>query len=310
VAQLVPQGESSLSLSEAEAKNSIWTPDITLTNADFGGKQVVSTTFFVNYDGSVNKTQRVLATMTGNYSVRDYPYDRQLLPLSLASGSYMLEDLRLELINDSQVVGAADGLFNDSNWKMLGFNADVYADVDGSLRKSRGRFVVQVARGTADFETNVMLPEIALVFCAWMVFLLPVAPQFAMPRVTLSMVSFLSVLTINMRTLSRIPEARHGMAWIELFDGAVRYLIFTTVCFNMLIETTFHTWEDQVLAKRLTNELRLLFPVYSVLLISSCWFADGSNMESICWMQRLGLVFYVVLHSTLAIWRCKKKSAE
>jgi hypothetical protein len=309
VAQLVPQGESSLSLSEDEAKNSIWTPDIVLTNADFKGNKVVSTTFFVNYDGSVNKTQRVLATMTGNYSVSDYPYDRQQLPLYLASGSYMLEDLRLELINDSQVVGAADGLLNDSNWKLLGFNTEVYAEVDGSLRKSRGHFVLHVARGTEQFEQNVMLPEIALVFCAWMVFLLPVAPQFAMPRVTLSMVSFLSVLTINMRTLSQIPESRHGMAWIELFDGAVRYLIFTTVCFNMLIEATFHTWEDPVLAKKLTIELRLLFPVYSGLLISSCWFADASTLESICWMQRVGLAFYVVLHISLAIWRCKTKSA-
>lgn len=189
-------------------------------------------------------------------------------------------------------------------------STEVYAEVDGSLRKSRGRFVLQVARGNEQFEQNVMLPEIALVFCAWMVFLLPVAPQFAMPRVTLSMVSFLSVLTINMRTLSLIPESRQGMAWIELFDGAVRYLIFTTVCFNMVIETTFHTWEDPVLAKRLTNELRLLFPVYSALLISSCWFADASTIDSICWMQRVGLVFYVTLHISLAIWRCKTKSAD
>lgn len=222
----------------------------------------------------------------------------------------MLEDLRLELITDPLFVGAADDLFNETNWKLLKSNTEVYAEVDGSLRKSRGRFIVQVARSTASMEQDVMLPELALVFCAWMVFMLPVAPPFAMPRVTLSMVSFLSMLTINMRTLSKLPETRHGMTWIELFDGVVRYLIFTTVCFNMLVETTFHTWENPALAKKITNELRLLFPVYSALLISSCWFADASSLDSICWMQRLGLFFYVALHFTLAIWRCKGKTED
>lgn len=300
---ILPEGDASVSLSQEVAEGLIWMPDMVVTNADFLGSEVKSTTVFVNADGTVNKTQRLLLRMRSEYAVDEFPYDKQLLKLELASSAYMSQDVRLKPMKDASMSGAEASLFAATNWKFLNFHLEEATTIDGTLSKSRGFFNVHVARDPSSIQQNVMYPEIFLVALAYTVFLFPVSPAFAMPRVGTSMISFLSMLTVNMQTLQMLPESRPEITWMDGFDVTCRYLVFTVICLNVVVEAAFHILEEQDLAKQMTRELSLIYPFGATLAVGSCWLAYTHNLQTVCWMQRLGIVSAASIYVASAVLR-------
>jgi len=195
--RLVPEGHDDITLSATRADEDLWTPDIVVTNMDLQGEEVISTSFNVNKQGLVSKTQRVLAQLIANYDVSNYPYDTQKLYVILASGTYMSEDVQMQAMGEAS---AADEAFSESNWILSNMALSTKEEKDSSLSKSRGLLQLRVKHDPAGVFSSCIVPEILILVLSYTVFLMPMETAFVMPRVATGMIAFLSLLTLSQQT--------------------------------------------------------------------------------------------------------------
>ncbi|CAE7414138.1 GLRB [Symbiodinium natans] len=297
-AGLVPQDLRHRILSSDQATQLMWMPDIVITNVEIEGQQVVSTSIYVDDSGNVNKTQRVLVRIKEEFDGKEFPYDKQALTIQLASATYMDDAVQLVPCKDYSFTDAGPAQFAKSDWTYLWNDLTSFVEISGPLRKSRAQFVVHIVRDASPFLSGTIFPEIMIVVLGYTVFLFPVNPGFAMPRVSSAMIAFLSILTISTRTSAMLPEVRRGIVWMELFEIVCKMLLFTTVLLNILTERVFHTWQQPELAHRLVYELRVGFPVVAFASLASCWFATGQHLQLFAAVHRIALLAAV----TLFIW--------
>jgi len=115
----IPKGADSAVLPTAEAKKSIWMPDIRITNNEMGGVQVISSMVKVSKDGTVDKVERVLARMFGDLrGRRAFPFDEKHLLVNIASTTLMMKDLKLVPTQDKESAGVFNSAFDGSNFNL------------------------------------------------------------------------------------------------------------------------------------------------------------------------------------------------
>ncbi|CAK9089847.1 unnamed protein product [Durusdinium trenchii] len=277
VAGLVPKDETVRTLSEEQAGDMMWTPDIVVTNTELHGDRVVATSFQEDFNG------------------KEFPYDSQALHVLLASASYMIDDVQLVPMAFVNISDPGERAFDKSDWTFLSHEMTIFNESTGSMHKSRAQFVVHVLRDASPYVQSTIFPEIMIVVLSYTVFLFPVNPGFAMPRVSSAVIAFLSILTISTRTSAMLPEVRRGLVWMELFEVVCKMLLFTVILLNILIEMVFHTWQQPELAKQLVHELRLGFPLIAGLSMAVCWLATGKRLELFCNSVRFSLLLVTIL---------------
>eukprot|EP00435_Cladocopium_sp_Y103_P026644 s290_g6.t1 len=206
VSGLVPKDQIGRTLSEGQAQDLMWSPDVIVTNAELQGRSVISTNFHVSVDGMVNKTQRLLVKIKENFDGKEFPYDQQALHVLLASASYMTDDVQLVPMFAANLSDIGASSFDKSDWAFLYHDLKVFEESVGSLKKSRAQFVMHVLRDASPYMSSTIFPEIMIVVLSYTVFLFPVNPGFAMPRVSSAVIAFLSILTISTRTSAMLPE--------------------------------------------------------------------------------------------------------
>jgi len=260
VAGLVPKDQTGRTLSEEQAHELMWTPDVVVTNTELEGERIVSTSFHVSMDGMVNKTQRLLVRIKEDFDGKEFPYDKQVLHVLLASASYMTDEVQLVPMPSANISDSVAKSFDKTDWTFLYHGLNVFQENVGSLQKSRAEFEMHVLRDASPYWSSTIFPEIMIVVLGYTVFLFPVNPGFAMPRVSSAVIAFLSIMTISTRTSQMLPEVRRGLVWMELFEVVCKMLLFTVILLNILIEMVFHTWQQPDLAKQLVSELRFAFP--------------------------------------------------
>ncbi|CAJ1379768.1 unnamed protein product [Effrenium voratum] len=308
-AGLVPKEHQTRTLSQQQAQKLLWTPDVEVTNIELDGFQVISTSYVVSLDGVVNKTQRVLVKIKEDFDGKQFPYDEQALNVRLASTSYMVDDVQLVAAPGTNLTNPGAEVFDHSDWTYLGHGLTVFEEMTGTLRKSRAQFQIQLKRDATPYLSYTIFPEIMIVVLSYTVFLFPVTPAFAMPRVSSAVIAFLSILTISTRTTAMLPEVRRGLVWMELFEVTCKMLLFSVILLNILVEMVFHTWQQPELAVQLIKELRLGFPVVAGVSIAACWRAAGTRLELCCQLQRCGLLLVLVMFLISVIRRSRKYAA-
>lgn len=309
VSGLVPKEQIGRTLSEGQAQDLMWTPDVIVTNAELQGRNVISTSFHVSVDGMVNKTQRLLVKIKENFDGKEFPYDQQALHVLLASASYMTDDVQLVPMFAANLSDIGASSFDKSDWTFLSHDLEVFEESVGSLKKSRAQFVMHVLRDASPYMSSTIFPEIMIVVLSFTVFLFPVNPGFAMPRVSSAVIAFLSMLTISTRTSAMLPEVRRGLVWMELFEVVCKMLLFIVIMLNILIETVFHSWQQPELAKQLVFELRLAFPMVAGLSLAACSVATGKHLELFCDAVRSALLLVTAVF-ILSVFRRSRNYAS
>jgi len=298
--RLLPPGHDNVTVSATRAAEELWTPDVVVTNIDLQGDEVISTSFNVNKQGLVSKTQRVLAQLVANYDVSNYPYDIQKLEVMVASGTYMSDEVQMQAMGQAN---AADGAFSEANWILSSMDLSTKEEMDSSLSKSRGLLQLNVQHDPAGVFSSCIIPEILILVLSYTVFLMPNEAAFVMPRVATGMISFLSLLTLSQQTLNALPP-RSGICWLELFDASCRFLVFITVILNLFVEVIYYTWGCKEMSTRIATQIMILYPIVSMFILGLVAITTERWYLTLATFQRTfvtaGCVIYMVVWSKLA----------
>ncbi|CAJ1436171.1 unnamed protein product, partial [Effrenium voratum] len=227
---VVPGGSKSVTLSQESAEKQIWMPAMAITSRDIQGTEVISTSVTVSQDGSISKVQRVIAKMKNPFSTEKYPFDEQTLQIITSSSKYMASEVKLEPLKDSKIL---DDAFTGKGFTMEKFDVTAYEEQSGPLIKFRGRMEVVIKRGRTKWYVGTLTAALSMVLASYGVFWLPFLGPFAMPRMALSIISYLALAQIMGAYMNNIAGVA-GMSWGEFFFQTFGMLSFFAVLINIL----------------------------------------------------------------------------
>lgn len=293
-ASLVPKGLSDITFSQDRAAALMWMPDVAVTNSDIEGTQVTSTGVTVSSDGAVQKVQRLLTIVKNTFDIRAFPFDAQSLKFRVASTTLMASDLQLAALSDEGLSGVKSGTFVGKEFDFVSSNAHVFDDKDGLLEKSRGELVIMVQRCSEPYVKNLLVPSLILVAIAYTVFLFPLKHPFIMPRVTTSLVSFMALMVLSLRTSDMMP-IRGDTSWMDVFEESCQILMIITLCMNILTEVIEHELKQHQTAKRMQLELRCALPLVKVVVF--CIIFTRTDGTGLWWLSVItkALIFIILL---------------
>lgn len=278
---LVPNGMSSFTLSTTKAAKKIWFPDVSISNRAHKGLDIISSAVSISAEtGEITKVERVLAKINKAFDVSAFPFDVQHLQVRLVSTSLMADELKLVPIEDEgELSGVDQGIFREKDFFYEGNHLRAFEEKDGMLVKSRGELDIVINRDTWTYISCLLLPEFLLLGISIAVFFFPMQVPFIMPRVATSLISYMALATLNLRTNTMLP-VRGGLSWIDLFEGNVQILMFTAIGFNIFVEAVNHQVNDPTLATRINYEIKIGFPLLAVLVFWICFHrTDGTGLH-------------------------------
>lgn len=319
VANVIPHGHPWVTVSSDVAADMMWIPDVMISNRDRGGVDIISENFNASRTGHVTKVMRALVLLQNSYSVHAFPFDSQTLTVRISSSRLMTEELRLKPLREKVLTGVKEGIFDDKDFSLEDFAAHEVTEVDVLLKKSRGELKLRVKRDPLPYIQNMLVPCLLLLGISYSAFWFPEKNAFAMPKTATVVVSFLSLMTISVRTNQMLP-VRGGLAWIDLFEQSCQCLMFMTVCSNLFIQYTLNRGastppgtdpKSVALASQMCNEMKVIFPMLALIIFGTCfWKTDGSELDGMSTMINTVLVLCGLAYSAACGWRLHKQPAE
>lgn len=288
---LVPQGKDSITLGQDDAATMMWMPDISVTNRNLKGVDVISTAITVASGGKVTKIERFLSVTKNGFDPRAFPFDTQHLKLRIASTTLMSDELQLvPLQGEKDLEGCADGVFDGKDVSLINAEIRSYDEVNGALKKSRGELDIHIERDSEAYFHTMLLPELILIGISWTVFMFPLLPPFIMPRVATAMIAYMALTTFMFRTGSMLPT-RGGSSWIDVFEECSQILMFSVLILNIFVEALHHEFKQVELSDRIQWEVRVFFPVVVVVVYAIIFLFAGSleHLGALEWTTRIFL---------------------
>lgn len=297
-AAFVPPGSKTVHLSGPDAAKQIWTPAITISNRDIGGLEVISSAATIGTGGEVETVERLLTTVKNDFDTRYFPFDTHNFSIHLASSALMTDSLVLSPIeqvpdwiqadaDEPQLSGVEPQSFAGSDFSLVNSRVGVFREVDGALIKSRGELVIRAKRNTEAYVENIFFPAFLLLGMSWTIFFFPNLPSFTMPRVSVSALSFLALVTLSRRIDDAMPT-RSALCWIDVFVECTESLMFGAICLNITEVYIYNTLNGHKLGCRLGHELMFLYPFLTFVTMGICFSAtDGCQLERTRLLTRL-----------------------
>lgn len=296
--QLIPEGQEHLRMSTEDAHRLMWLPDIAVTNAEEGENNIISSSVGIGATGDVEQVQRLYVRVKEAFTTKEFPFDTQDLSVILGSLTHMSGQLVLEPIDDSSLWGAAPEQFDSSIWYLLNSSQTIYEDIDGSLRKSRGRFSMTVKRGHGQFRSSIFIPSIIFLVMTWSALWLPLGGPYNMPRVSINATALLCQVFISQKADNMIPATGES-SWMTMYLELCVELQFLVMLINMILTRIDNkTSEAHGLAGQLNSELSLTFPITTSINIFILWKGYYSlsrpllGLVYLIYLSYLGLRFY------------------
>ncbi len=198
----------------------VWNPGMVIVNGrglSNGFPEVVE----VEPDGTVHYLQRYQGALSAAFDLRDFPDDRQRLPVRLVFVGHSPQDLRPKLdqggssMLESAVVrgwrirlveSSVDPVMRDENRALAGYTFNIVAQ-----------------REAAYFIWTMMLPLTLIVLMAWMVFWID--PSFLPSQIGLSTASVFSLIAYRTALRLALPAVTY-MTKADIFILGTTVLVF------------------------------------------------------------------------------------
>lgn len=307
-AKLVPPGLKWVEFPQKDVESKLWLPRLDITNEDFDGISVISTQIKVHEDGTVEKVQRLIARLLNLYDPRLFPFDSQDLRLELASTRYMDDALILRPVKTPAEV--LPERFDNCGFVFVSSSITAASDGDphSKVKKSRGVLSIRVRRQSETYWSVVLVPEMMLVAFSYTVFLLPQVSSFAMPRVATTMITFMSLMALTLKTSTLLP-VRGGPTWIDCFEEACTALVWGSSWFNILFMVGIYDLGLEELSASLEKEIIVIFPTIALisgglLLLAIFYF------HFFIWLERVFLIGSLGCHFFSSVYRVYRGHQE
>jgi hypothetical protein len=297
--KLIPADASHVRMSSDDADAAMWLPDLAVTNIAHDGVDILSSSVLVEENGTNTRVQRALLTLKQGYQTADFPFDTQSVYIKLASTIYMSDEVKLVPTEDESLWGCSSELFGNTPWSIVNTSLSSLSEDDGLLQKSRGILTIVVAREVAQYRSSIFIPTIVLLSMSWCSLWLPVATPYVMPRVAVSVISILCMMSVMQKANVMIP-ATGATTWLTQYLETCVLLQFVLMVLNALILSIEHRSKgEDSLAKGLDNEIIVAFPILTFFVMCFVWIGFFLLARFSIALAMIGFIFYMFYRQRL-----------
>jgi hypothetical protein len=295
--KLITGGAASARFATDDAETNMWLPDIAVTNIAHDGVDIISSSVLIEKNGTITKVQRALLTLKQGYQTADFPFDSQTVSIKVASTIYMRDEVKLVPTESESLWGCSSELFGNSPWNFGDTSLTTINEDDGLLRKSRGLLNITVKRQASQYVSSIFIPTMVLLAMTWFSLWLPLATPYVMPRVALSVIAILCMMSVMAKANGMIPSTGNT-TWMTQYLETCVLLQFVLMLLNALILTIEHrSGGGTTVAGGFDKELIVVFPfltAFVMMFVCMNWFLLARCLIAVA---IIGYVGYVLARS-------------
>jgi gamma-aminobutyric acid receptor subunit beta len=223
----------------------IWTPRGIIVN-DRGLSPQLPRIADIDDLGNVVYRQRLSGELAVVLELKEFPFDKQLLPIDFISYLYSPDEVRLAVNMD---ISADAGSFSAAGWRLRILEPE-YGELSipaAGVVRSRLTYYIEAQRDSQFYLLTMFLPMSLIVFMSWTVFWLQ--PDIVPARIGISTASIFSLLALGFSIRLSLPAVSY-MTRADLFVMGCTLLIFVALG----VAVTGSRWAN---ADRMEQALRL-----------------------------------------------------
>jgi hypothetical protein len=248
----------------------VWNPEAYIFNIR-EIKKLIPETVDISDEGNVFYAQRYYGELTSPFYLESFPFDVQILPISIVSIGYGPEEM--QFIFDAEHSGK-DEKFTISDWDIssgagkVGVykapspgrqnNIDLYSQVDYEMKAQRFSFF---------YLWKVVVPIMIIIFMSWAVFWID--PSHFAPQIALGTTSILTNIAFILSLGYLLPRVSYmtKMDYLIYFSLSLVFLAFL----EAIITTKLAATGKKELALQFDRYSRWIFPVLFAIVLFIFW---------------------------------------
>jgi hypothetical protein len=235
------------------ALGTIWHPNVLVVNQR-NVKPQLEDVAEIQPDGSVRYVQRFFGTFSEAWNLSRFPFDQQILPVTLVA-RFPVDELKL--LPDDTLIEMAGNISNP-NWRISQpvVTSGAYTVHPGqSIARLDVRFPAK--RRSGYYVWKLLVPLSFVVFMSWMSFW--ISPQHIAPRIGLSATSMLTLIAFRLALGSSLPPIPY-LTEFDVFTIGGTILVFAALLESVLT-TALWDKDRRVLARRVNTWSKIVFPL-------------------------------------------------
>lgn len=193
--------------------NDIWQPHVTIYNPRKLDKQM-DDVFIVDPQGNVQYQQRFIGKLSSPLNLKDFPFDRQTLPVTLLSIRYGPEEIDLQVDEKRFTMQKGTSVVGWSVKLDKPRVGSEYFDVQDRYL-SRIDFNLAAQRHTRHYLLKIIFPMLLIIFMAWAVFWID--PSMIGTQIGVATASVFSLILFHFRVGQLLPK----VSYLTRLDKAV-----------------------------------------------------------------------------------------
>ena len=202
----------------------IWTPRGLIVN-DRGLRPQFPRTADIDDAGNVTLRQRLSGELAVALELREFPFDKQRLPIHFISYRYSPDEVRLSFNTE---ISADAGSFSAAGWRLKIIEPE-YGELTipaAGIVRPRLTYVIEARRDPQYYLLTMFLPMSLIVFMSWTVFWLQ--PDIVPARIGISTASIFSLLALGFSIRLSLPTVSY-MTRADLFVIGCTLMIFVAL---------------------------------------------------------------------------------
>lgn len=222
--------------------------------------------------------------------MRAYPFDKHALRLELSTPRENRAILQLAPgMQDHSIDAVNETLFSLSKVNLVSWDMNMSTDTDQMQTRKSAVLTINVARNYQKLLQVSIEPQIIVVFVSWSVLWFPLTPHFTAPKVSVSSLCLLSLLSLNRQSsFDYASERVWGRLWIECWNEACLGLTIFILLLNCFIEIVVHTWNQPMLTEPMSFAAKIYYPFVCGTVIFLCWcYVGHGDAAGLCWLTNL-----------------------
>ena len=203
------------------ALTDVWHPKLTIVN-ERDLDDLMASVVTVEPDGTITYLMRLIGTLSARMDLREFPYDRQTLSVSVISIGYTPEEIEFRPAGEL-TEGFED--FSISGWHLTLQRSTVRPIVISSTGRNVAHieFKIGAERDVGYYLWVMYVPLVFIVFMAWMVFWID--PSLIPSQIALSTASVFSLIAFRFSIRLSLPAVSY-MTRMDKFVLGCTVLVF------------------------------------------------------------------------------------
>ena len=248
--------------------NAIWNPNILIYNLRDADTRLPETvTIFEG--GIVQYTQRYYSKLSSHLNFKDFPFDEQILSISLLAFGFTPDEVELvyETAGSEKKFSISDWYIEPLGAKNSVMKANLFEDNSEEITRPKLDYNLKANRFIQYYWWKVLAPLLVILFLSWAVFWID--PSQVGAQIGVSGTSILTLIAFLLRLENFLPPVSY-LTHMDYFIFTSLVLVFLAYL-EALTSTTFALKGKKEFALKLDLTSRIVYPFIYFVVILYFW---------------------------------------